>query len=267
MHSIGAPEHIACFNSDITGQITGFPDGKVDIRDIAVVAYSTFLRMKGGKWDKPSYRQEEKIPFIPLENEVDQLISGCSVKVSCFLQTLKETAMRPGEAWRLLWTSIDFSNRTVTLNKPEKHSNPRQFRISFKLTNMLQNIKRIHQQPSDKVFNYASLASLRRTFEKQRSKIAYKTCNPRIKRIAFKTLRHWKASSEYQKTKDILWVQRLLGHKKLKNTLKYTHLVNTGVDSYVSRVAVTSKDICELVDKGFEYVCDHNGAKIFRKPK
>jgi len=86
-------------------------------------------------------------------------------------------------------------------------------------------------------------------------------------RISFKTLRHWKASTEYQKTKDILWVKKLLGHKRIENTMIYTHLISIGEDAFVSRVAVTTREICELIDKGFEYVCDHNGAKIFRKRK
>ena len=233
----------------------------------AVTAYTTFLRMKGEKWDPPRYRHEEKLPFVPLETEIDQLISGCSMKVSCFLQTLKETAMRPSEAWQLTWKSIDSVKRIITLNKPEKRSNPRQFRISQRLATMLEQIQRMQTQQTDRVFDYASPASLRRTFEKQRKRIAFRTCNPKIMRITFRTLRHWKASIEYQKTKDILWVKQLLGHKRIKNTLIYTHLVNVEDDSYISRVAITTKDICELVDQGFEYVCEHMGGKIFRKHK
>jgi len=36
---------------------------------------------------------------------------------------------------------------------------------------------------------------------------------------------------------------------------------------YVSKVAKTEVDICTLVDVGFEFACEHNGAKIFRKGK
>ena len=38
-------------------------------------------------------------------------------------------------------------------------------------------------------------------------------------------------------------------------------------DEYVSRVARTTTDACELVDVGFEYVCEIDGEKIFRKRK
>jgi hypothetical protein len=63
---------------------------------------------------------------------------------------------------------------------------------------------------------------------------------------------------------------KLLGHKNIKNTLVYTHLAEElfkGEQEYVSKVAKTEKDICALVDAGFEYVCDYNSDKIFRKRK
>jgi hypothetical protein len=60
---------------------------------------------------------------------------------------------------------------------------------------------------------------------------------------------------------------RLLGHKDIKNTLVYTQLVNFGGDEYVAKVAHSEEEACNLVEAGFEYVCDFNGNKIFRKRK
>jgi len=45
-----------------------------------------FYRHKAIAFEKPNYRQPEKLPFIPLESEVDQLISGMGQKTSCILQ-------------------------------------------------------------------------------------------------------------------------------------------------------------------------------------
>ena len=71
------------------------------------------------------------------------------------------------------------------------------------------------------------------------------------------------------KKMEVMVIQRffLLDSLSLENTLKYTHLIDIGEDSYVARVAVTTKDIVDLVDRGFEYVCEHNSTKIFRKHK
>ena len=62
-----------------------------------------FYGYKHIPFDKPNYRRIERLPFVPLEVEVDQLISGVGRKTSTFLQLLKETGMRAGEAWNLKW--------------------------------------------------------------------------------------------------------------------------------------------------------------------
>ena len=93
-------------------------------RKNVINAYTLFLKMQELHWDKPKYTIEQKIPFIPTEQELDALIAGAGKKHAAFLRLLKETAMRAGEAIRLEWADIDFEKRTITLNKPEKRSNP-----------------------------------------------------------------------------------------------------------------------------------------------
>ena len=38
-------------------------------------------------------------------------------------------------------------------------------------------------------------------------------------------------------------------------------------DEYVSKVATTVEEACQLVEADFEYVCDIDGVKLFRKRK
>ena len=72
---------------------------------------------------------------------------------------------------------------------------------------------------------------------------------------------------EYHKTKDILHVMRTLGHKNIKNTLIYTQLVTFENEDYICKVATNTKEAKELIEAGFDYVCDFDNAKIFRKRK
>jgi hypothetical protein len=61
-----------------------------------------------------------------------------------------------------------------------------------------------------------------------------------------------------------------LGHWKIENTLLYMQLEEAlfqGVVDYVLRVAKTGAEICKLVEDGFEFVCDFQGHKVFRKRK
>ncbi len=111
------------------------------------------------------------------------------------------------------------------------------------------------------------LRTLRRTYESSRKRIADLTKNPRILRISFHTFRHWKATMEYNRTKDILHVMNFLGHRSITNTLRYTQLIKTEGDEFISKVAKTVEEARSLVEAGFEYVTEMDGYKIFRKRK
>jgi integrase len=228
----------------------------------AVDAYSSLLQMQGKKWTPPIYRRTRKLPFIPTEAELDQLIAACSRRMATYLQLLKETGMRCGEACELLkWTDIDLERRSIRIT-PEKGSNPRILPISIKLVDMLNEI------PKKAISVFAVNADkMRHNFHQQRRRIAAKLKNSRIKQITFHTFRHWKATMEYYKTRDILHVKEVLGHKSLNSTMLYTQLISFKDDDFTASVAHSEEETCKLVEAGFEYVCDFNGNKIFRKRK
>jgi hypothetical protein len=60
---------------------------------------------------------------------------------------------------------------------------------------------------------------------------------------------------------------QVLGHKNIRNTLVYTHLVDFQSDEYVCKVAKTTQEARTLVEEGFDYVTDVEGMKLFRKRK
>ena len=68
----------------------------------AVDAYDSLLKRHGKTWTPPIYKRVRKLPFIPTEAELDQLIAGCSKRMATYLRLLKETGMRCGEACELL---------------------------------------------------------------------------------------------------------------------------------------------------------------------
>ena len=113
----------------------------------------------------------------------------------------------------------------------------------------------------------ANADAMRKSFSHQRRRTAGKLRNKRLLQISFHTFRHWKVTMEYHKTRDILHVMQMLGHRNIQNTLIYTQLINFKDDEYVAKVASSQKDVCQLIEAGFEYVCDYNGNKVFRKRK
>ena len=234
----------------------------------AVDAYSSYLKMVGGKWQPPLYITVRKIPFIPKETEIDQLIAGCSKRMATFLQVLKETGARCGEIWPLKWEDIDFESKIVNITA-EKNSNPRVTHLSNKLLEMLQNLPRTY---GDRIFSFPHMPvdHFGTALSHQRKLIAHKIGNPRLLKIHFHTFRYWKGTMIYHETKDMYYTMQRLGHKNIKNTLLYVQLEEAlfqGETNYISKVAKTEKEICNLIEAGFEYVTEFQETKIFRKRK
>ena len=179
------------------------------------------------------------------------------------LQLLKETAMRIGEAGKLRWIDVNFENNTVTVNDPEKGGNPRMIKISSKLAAMLNALPKKHER----VFGKILYQSLTRSLSNARRKTANKLQNPRLLYIHFHTLRHWKATMIYHRTKDLIYLREMLGHKSFLSTLRYTHLVNFQGDEYSSAIAKNIDEAKVLIETGFEYVSTFENVMLFRKRK
>jgi integrase len=234
-----------------------------------ITAYTLFLRLNGLTWEKPRCNIVRKIPFIPTEQEIDELIAGCPPTVATFLQLLKETAMRSGEGVRLKWVNVDFERRIITLNEPEKGSLPRIWNNpTGKLLGMLNTLPKTIPH----LFADSTVNSLKATYTRARRRLAYKLQNPRLLEIHFHTLRHWRATMEYHYTKDLMHVAEFLGHKDVRNTQLYIQLdkslfSNLHDDSFIIRAAKTIEEATRLGEVGFEPYVVMEGVQLFRKRK
>jgi integrase len=187
---------------------------------------------------------------------------------SAFLLLLKETAMRRGEAKRLQWINVDQERNTITLNEPEKRSNPRIWKVTPRL------IAQLNALPKDtqRVFGNSSIDSMKSMFLTLRKKLANNLQNPRYLKINFHSFRHWKATTLNHKTKDPYYVKNFLGHKSLKNTEIYITIERTmfgecGNDEFTVKAAEDPKEIKALLEVGFEYVCQKDTLIFLRKRK
>jgi len=64
-----------------------------------------------------------------------------------------------------------------------------------------------------------------------------------------------------------LHVKEMLGHRSIQSTLIYTQLINFEDDDFNSATAKNVEEAQKLVESGFEYVCDFDNIKLFRKRK
>jgi len=225
--------------------------------------YELFLHFLGGKWERPVYKGQSAFPFIPTENEIDQLIAALSKQVGTFCQIAKETGARSGEIAAIKWTDIDFERKLIAINAPEKGSDPRIIKISDKCIHMINQLPRSR----DKIFR--NLKAVATNFHIQRKRLAYKLNNPRLLKIHLHTFRHWHGTNEYHKTRDVFHVKQRLGHKNIQNTMIYINLEQAifqqANDDFTAKVANNVEEACKLIEVGFEYVCEYGDAKIFKK--
>jgi len=236
-------------------------------KDVLLNAYDNYCEIHRIPFDKPKLNKEPKEPYIPTEEEINTLVDALPFRTSVFCQFLKETASRAGEAWNTTYSDIDSERRLVRI-KPEKNSNPRTVKIS---ANLLDRVNKLGKH-SEYVFHVNSneLKTITRLFERQRKRIANNLQNPKLHLIHFHTFRHYKATMTYRKTRDILHVKTLLGHKSVNNTLKYiqySNILETNSDEWTCKVAKNLDEATQLIESGFEYVTEIDGVKLFRKRK
>jgi hypothetical protein len=54
---------------------------------------------------------------------------------------------------------------------------------------------------------------------------------------------------KYAKTKDILHVMKMQGHRNIQNTMTYTHLISFESDEYHSATAKAVEEAKQLIEK------------------
>jgi len=76
---------------------------------------------------------------------------------------------------------------------------------------------------------------------------------------------------EYHKTRDILRVKEMLGHRDIDNTMLYVQVEKTlfedDNDEFIVKTAKDPVEIKSLLKVGFQYVCEKDGLMFFRKRK
>jgi len=236
-------------NGDSVSTVLATNNWTAQNKQVFIVAYRSFAKAFNIEWEPPRTIVQRKLPYIPTEEEINQLIAGCGKKTATFLQVLKDTAARSAEAAKLKWIDIDEKTCTIRINNPIKGSNARIVKVTATTIAMLSNLPKTGEY----IFN-TRVDTIRTGFTKQRTRIARILQNPKLKQIHLHTFHHWKATMEYYRTKNIKHVQQLLGHKKLENTDFYTQLLNFESDEWHVTHATNLEEEDKLIEAGFEFI-------------
>ena len=115
-------------------------------------------------------------------------------------------------------------------------------------------IDRLHALPktNDYIFGNTNLTAHRWNYDRQKTALAKKLQNPRLKQIHFHTLRHYYATRLFNETKSLPLVKEKLGHRNINSTMVYTHIVEFDEESqnYHHAIARDEKEAGQLIDNG-----------------
>jgi integrase len=231
-----------------------------------VYAYDNFAKMLKIQWQIPRYTQEETLPFVPEEKEVDQLIAFCrSKRMAAFLQCLKETYADPGEALRIKW--IDITGNIVTINYPVKGHLPGQLQVSSRLIAMLNSLPKT----SERIFP-TSYGVMSNNYIRMRKRCAEVHKNPRLHSIELRSFRHLGGSMIAHYTNgNVLTVKKLLRHKRVENTMKYISMIHVDDKDFEVATASTLEEVKQLGMAGWvkydEMTLNGTQMHFYKKPK
>jgi hypothetical protein len=57
---------------------------------------------------------------------------------------------------------------------------------------------------------------------------------------------------------NVLTVQKVLGHKRIENTMKYIGMINSKDDEFEVATATTVEEAKKVLSAGFDYVTEKN---------
>jgi len=196
-----------------------------DYKRILCSAYDCYVKFHGLQWSKPKYVQSSKMPKIPLESQIDAIIAQTSPKLATAISMSKDTGLRPTELMNLKLRDIDLVKGAV-YPTTAKGGSPRVLKIQNNTLNRLSKYLASKQIGSaDKLFGKWDSDAYGARFRSSRNNLAKKLGDESIKGIRLYDLRHFFATMLYKKTNDILFVSQQLGHRNIKNTMKYTQLL------------------------------------------
>jgi integrase len=257
-------------NLDDPESVKGFVANKKcgnGYKESLIEAYNYYTKAHSIKWNKPFYQRYDKMPKIPSTEHLNVLIANARPHLSLFLSMSKDLGTRPIELTWLKVKDINLKNGIVSITSA-KHCIGRTLKLKTRTLNMLKvYVTKKELKQDDKLFKTSS-AHIGESYRNLRNKLAHKLQIPEISQIRLYGFRHYYATMLYHKTKDLLLVKSCLGHKDLRQTLRYTQLMDTSEsEEYTVRAAKSVAEASKLIESGFDYVTEMDGVKLFRKPK
>jgi integrase len=227
-----------------------------------IKAYAYYAREYSLPWNRPRYKFERAPIRIPSEQEVNSIIENSSRRYSVIFTLLKETGCMPYELSKISLKDLDLDRALLSVTGYKGHSS-RAFKLKSQTMGPL---KWYIKQYGNKEPLFPSSNAIGKAWRKARAYTARQS--PSVRSIHLYHLRHLFASSTYHKYRDPILLMQLLGHKKLERVMTYIQLLGAPNDEdFICKATKSLNEAKSLIESGFEYVCDLENYKLFRKRK
>jgi integrase len=233
-----------------------------------LLAYLHYCKANALVWVPPRIKVKSAPITVPTEERIDKIISaGLQKWITVF--RISKHGLRPDEVSKITLRDIDMQRGLLTV-RTSKLGEERIIKLKEYAVLNLQSY--IHRQNIVKIEVpiFPNPNAMHGMWDICRRRAFLNFRDTELLKIRLYDLRHWFATSEYMKTRDIFHVKYLLGHRDIKSTLIYMHIAQGLRDvseDYTCRIARTVEEALKLIEQGFEYVTDIEGIKLFRKRK
>ena len=231
-------------------------------------AYLHYCSANGICWVPPRLKCESVPIVVPTEERIDRIISRCSLKYITIFQISKH-GLRPDEVSKIVLRDIDLQRGLLTV-RTSKLGAERTIKLKeYAHENLRTYVQRNNISRMD-VPLFSKPSILRDQWNTYRRRAYLNFRDSELLKIRLYDLRHWFATTEYLKTRDLLHVKYLLGHRNIETTMIYVHLaqgLTNSPEDYACKAARSIEEASALIEQGFEFVTDVDGVKLFRKRK
>jgi integrase/recombinase XerD len=237
--------------------------GSNQYKESFVKAYTHYTRFYKINWNRPHYKIEPRLPNVPTSEVIKEFIARASRRYATVFKLLAETGCMPKELHNVTLRDIDFDKGVLSVRGFKGHAS-RCFKLKQETLAMLKTYVNLY---GNKEPLFPNSKAMLKAWCRLRDLLADKLNDSKYKNVRLYDLRHYYATMLYHKTRDILFVKQQMGHRKIETTLVYTQLIDNNEPEYLSAVARTVQEASKLIESGYDYVCDVDGFKLFRKLK
>ena len=177
----------------------------------------------------------ERVRWLRYEEE-KKLLESCPDWLCDIIVFDLHTGLRQAELLSLEWTRVDFSRKTILIQET-KNNRPKTVPLNITALSILDRKTKVRSVKNDLVFfsgngTKINRHNLWRAFKKALDK-------SKIEGFTFHDLRHTFATRLVQKGEDIYKVAKLMGHKDIRMSQRYSHhcpdSLRSGVDILANR--------------------------------